>query len=82
MLQMYNANAKLPLSAGGISNGAFDQNVSSSNHTSNTSKDSNNSSGSNIALPIILTACAVALIVSTTVGILIRRKRKGITTNQ
>lgn len=82
VLQMYDTNAKLPLSAGGISNGAFDQNASSSNRTSNTSTDSNNSSGSNIALPIILTACAVALIVSTTVGILIRRKRKGITTNQ
>ena len=82
VLQMYDTNAKLPLSAGGISNGAFDQNASSSNRTSNTSTDSNNSSGSNIALPIILTACTVALIVSTTVGILIRRKRKGITTNQ
>ncbi len=82
ILQLYDTNTKLPLSAGGISNGSFDQNASSSNRTSTTSTDSDHSSASNIALPIILTACAVALIVSTTVAILIRRKRKGIIANQ
>lgn len=81
ILQLYDTNSNLPLSAGGgIANGAFDQN--GSNRTSNTSNTSSDSSSSNIALPIILTACAVALIISTTVGILIRRKRKEAVNNQ
>lgn len=82
ILQLYDTDTKLPLASGSISNGALNPDASSSNRVSNTSTGSSNSSGSNIALPIIVTACAVALIISTTVGILIRRKRKGITPNQ
>lgn len=72
VLNLYDTNTKLPTSDSG---NTFSSQNGSANRTVNTASDPAGSS-ENIMLPIILTACAVALIISTTVGILIYRKRK------